>query len=219
MAITPFMNLDLPTVSVTLGPEWATQLNDALEVIDSHDHSSDKGVKVKTAGLDINEDLDFNDVRAFGVKAVKLQEQLSSLTGASNILSLFSLGGDLYFTSAGGVAVQLTNGNAIAAPVTSLRLIDYTPIATNTVISASADDVLLAVDTTAPRSITLPQASLVTTGRVYMIKDISGLSETNNITILPNGSDTIDNAASVVVASNFANTFLVTDGVSKWYII
>jgi hypothetical protein len=219
MAITPFMNLDLPTVSVTLGPEWATALNDALEVIDSHDHSSDKGVKVPTAGLDINEDLDFNNVRLFGLKAAKLQEQMVSLTGASNVLSLFSLGGNLYFTSGAGVAVQITNGNNIVAPITSLQLIDYTPVATNRIIDPASNEVLLAVDTTAARSITLPSAAAVTTGRVYMIKDVSGLSETNNITVLPNGADTIDGAASQTVRSNFANVFYVTDGINKWYTI
>jgi hypothetical protein len=44
------MNLSLPTVSVTIGPTWATQLNTALETVDVHDHTSGKGVQVPLPG-------------------------------------------------------------------------------------------------------------------------------------------------------------------------
>ena len=54
------MNLTLPTVSITVGPEWATLLNAALTDIDAHDHTSGKGVKITPAGLNINADLELN---------------------------------------------------------------------------------------------------------------------------------------------------------------
>ena len=65
---TSFLNLTLPTVTVTLGPTWATQINAAFEVIDEHDHTSGKGVQIPTAGLNINDDLDFNDNAAQNIE-------------------------------------------------------------------------------------------------------------------------------------------------------
>ena len=85
---TTFMNLNLPTPTVTLGPEWANQLNAALEVVDQHDHTSDKGQRVPTAGLNINEDLDFNSNKALALQSTQYTEQASALSGATNAASL-----------------------------------------------------------------------------------------------------------------------------------
>jgi hypothetical protein len=72
MPTTPNMNLDLPTVSTTLGPAWATQLNEAIGVdgtgIDAHDHTSGKGVRIPPAGLDISGDLTFGDNAATNLR-------------------------------------------------------------------------------------------------------------------------------------------------------
>ena len=59
MTETDKMLLDLPTVSTTLGPEWATMLNTLLELVDEHDHSTDKGSNVTPAGILINATLSF----------------------------------------------------------------------------------------------------------------------------------------------------------------
>lgn len=62
MPTTPHMNLDLPTVSTTIGPDWAQQLNEAIGSdgtgIDGHDHSSGKGVPITPAGMDVTDDID-----------------------------------------------------------------------------------------------------------------------------------------------------------------
>ena len=78
--------------------------------------------------------------------------------------------------------------------------------------------VYLIVDTTVARTITLPLASGVSAGRIYIIKDSSGQSETNNISLAIQGSDTVDGASSQTLNSNYGSWTIVGDGVDKWYI-
>lgn len=216
MAITPFMFLDLPTPTVTLGPAWAEQINEAFETVSEHDHSDGKGTTIKTAGIEINANLDINSWTLFGLKSLQLETQASALTGASNAQSLYSLGGNLYFTSGSGTAVQLTSGGSIVATPGTVESLTYTAITSDTVIPAAATYVVLGVNTSAARTITLPSAALVAAGRIFLIKDLTGTSETNNITILPDGADGIDNALSLTINSNFGAAFLITNGVDTW---
>ena len=83
MASTTFMNLSLPTVSVTLGPTWATQVNTAFETIDSHDHSSGKGTKVPSAGLNINANVDFNENAIQNLQFASYEQRTSSPSGST----------------------------------------------------------------------------------------------------------------------------------------
>lgn len=82
-----------------------------------------------------------------------------------------------------------------------------------TVDTTTTDSVLL-VNTAAPRSITLPAP---TNGRRIRIVDISGNAGTNNITLIRNGSESINGiAASRVLASNFGQYDVVSDGTNWW---
>jgi microcystin-dependent protein len=117
MSTTPNMNLQLPSVTVTEGPEWASDLNEALQNVDDHDHTSGKGKKVPVAGLDINQDLSMEDYRLTDVGSVKLEDKLATITGASNANSLHVVNGNVYFTNSGGIPVQITDGNAIVSSV------------------------------------------------------------------------------------------------------
>jgi len=90
---TTFMNLSLPTVSVTLGPEWANEINQAFEVVDAHDHSSGNGTKIKPTGIDINAQVDFQDNRIINLQASKYMDQSAALTGAVNSNSTFTVNG------------------------------------------------------------------------------------------------------------------------------
>lgn len=215
---TPFMYLSLPTPSVTLGPAWASQLNAALEVVDAHDHSNGKGTTVKTAGIEINADLDFRSYTAFGLKSVKLSTQTSTLSGATHAQSLFSYNGDLYFTSGAGSPVQITASGAVVSVPGAVQTIPYAVVASSP-YSATTNDVVLVVDTSAARTINLPAAVSTSAGRIYMVKDGTGNSETNAITILPNGADVIDLQASATLETNFGSLFLVSNGIDRWVIL
>lgn len=213
---TPNMNLELPVVSVTLGPEWAIELNAALTVIDSHDHSSSLGAPIKPAGLDINGDLDFQGNRAFNLKSTKYTDQTATLTGAPNASSVYSKSGDLWYTNGSGIAVQLTSGSTIISTPSNVESFQYDSVNTSLTIAPSDAYVIVNVDCSTIRTITLPPASAVAPGRIYVIKDGTNQSETNNMTIAPDGADTIDLASSVIVNSNGASVFLASNGVSNW---
>lgn len=213
------MNLNLPVVTTTLGPTWATQLNTALEVVDAHDHSSGKGTKITPSGLNINVDLDFNSNRAAELKSAKFVPQVANLTGATNSNSIHSVNGNLVWTNDSGVAVQLTAGGSIVSTPGAVTNLEFNSFNSNLSISPSDPFVCLNIDTSASRSITLPLASSVATGRIYVVIDANRLSETNPITVNKSGSDTIMGAASYVVESNGAAIMLIGDGLSNWTVI
>ncbi len=112
MSISPNMDLILPDVSATIGPQWASILNTALERVDLHDHTSDLGVAVPTAGLNINADLPIHGYSIYGIGFLTLDTLLADPTTDQ---SVYSKGGDLYYVNSGGTAVQITDGNNLAS--------------------------------------------------------------------------------------------------------
>jgi len=218
MANTTFMNLTLPIPTVTLGPDYATLLNTALESIDSHDHSSGKGSKIPIAALNINADLDFQQNKIYNLNSLQLTERTTLQTGVLNKASIQVFSNDLYYINNSGVSVQLTSGGALATSPGSAQTFEITTINTDIILAPSDTFVYLIVDTTVARSITLPAASAVSGGRIYIIKDLNSNASTNNITITPNGADTIDSNANLVIDSSSSTTMLVGDGVSNWLI-
>lgn len=109
MSITPNMQLVVPEVLVTTGPQYATQINTALDVVDAHDHSPGKGVRITPSGLNINTDLPFGNNAATGVKAVALQAQTSVLTTGA----VYNKGGNLFYRDGSSNEIQLTSGGAL----------------------------------------------------------------------------------------------------------
>jgi len=110
---TSFMFMDLPVVSTTPGPEWSSLLNDALsEVVDSHDHTSGKGVPIPSAGFNIDADLDFQQWSAINLVSSQYVDQTDALSGTN--LTYF-LSGDLYVIDGSGRSVRITENGAISA--------------------------------------------------------------------------------------------------------
>jgi hypothetical protein len=213
------MNLSLPTPTVTLGPAWATQLNTALGLVDSHDHSDGKGTRVKTAGLTIDADLSFAGFRATLLKALALDAQGSTLSGLSFAQNVYTYNGDLYWTNSTGTVVQITAGGTLAAVAGATDTIEFETV-TGDVTLTAANKVIQAVNSTsASIEVTLPAAGTLTGGRLFVIKDVSGNSETYPITVATTGVDTIDGENSLVIDSNFGATFLYSDGNANWYSI
>lgn len=111
MILTPNMNMNLPIVDETLGPDWADELNTALDsVVDSHDHSSGKGVKVTPSGLNINADLPFTGNNATLLRTTRYSAQTATLGNAADLNCVYSVNGNLYWNSNTGDAVQITDG-------------------------------------------------------------------------------------------------------------
>lgn len=108
MSTTPNMSLVVPEVLITTGPTYATQVNSALDVIDAHDHSPGKGVRVTPSGLNINADLAFNNNSATNLKSLVLAAQTSATNGA-----IYRNGDDLFYKRGDGTIVQITTSGGV----------------------------------------------------------------------------------------------------------
>jgi hypothetical protein len=124
--------------------------------------------------------------------------------------------GDLYFTNGSGISVQITSGGSIVATPGQVQTLEYTVVNTNLTISSSDTFVFLSVDTTSSRTITLPLASSVASGRIYYVKDATGNSNANVLTVDASGADLIDDAADLDIQSDYASVGFISDGVSNW---
>ncbi len=219
MATTPFMNLEIPTVSVTIGPDWATELNAAFDLIDAHNHASGNGVPIPVAGLNINANLSFDGNKAYDLFSTQYEAISVPLTGASNANSVSVSGGNLYYTNGSGVSVQITSGGSVVSVPASTNTLEYSTLAGNLTIDPSDTFVTIATDTTSSRTVTLPLASAVATGRFYVIKDSSGNSNANPLTLAAAGSDLIDGEVDQTLQSDYGSIWVQSDGVSKWDIL
>ena len=217
MPTTTNMEMVLPTVGVTVDPTWASNLNDALtNKVDLHNHTTGLGVQVPTAGLNINADLSFQSNDATNLRSLSLNNNVATLP-SGDVRAVYASGGNLYYNNNSGVAVQITDGASLDTGSLALNVWALQELAGNLTILAADSYVFINTSTAAARVITLPAASGVTAGRYFIIKDKTGSGNTNNITITPAGSDTIDGvASSTAITSAYGSTTLVSDGVSGW---
>src|SRR5688572_8716259 len=98
---------------------WDFYINAMADLIDAHDHSTGKGVKVKTNGLDINADLTFTSSGTpYAVKDAKAVDfsPVAASTMAAYAGAFFVNSDDsnnLYFRTVAGSNVKVTNGAAL----------------------------------------------------------------------------------------------------------
>ena len=116
ITISPNMNLPVPVVGVEQGPDWATQINNCMALIDSHTHTTGSGVQINPSGLDINADLTFAGNNATLLRSARFQNQASTLAGVADLNCAYSsgAGGDLYYNDGSGNKVRLTQSGAVA---------------------------------------------------------------------------------------------------------
>jgi microcystin-dependent protein len=119
MSVTPYMNLTLPTASVTEGPDYAEQNTEAFEAVDAHDHTPGKGTPVPAAGLDIDSDLNMQENELDSVGAVNLVSQSVALP-ASNVQSIYAINGNLWYNNSSGTPVQITQGSSVTSAASPL---------------------------------------------------------------------------------------------------
>lgn len=109
--ISPNMNLTIPSVGLTSGPQYATDINTSLSLIDTHDHSLGAGVQITPSGLNINSDLSLNINSLTSIKALTFSVQSTDSPAGS----LYEKGVDLYFRDGNGNIIQMTQSGGINA--------------------------------------------------------------------------------------------------------
>ena len=225
---TTFMNLVLPTPGERLGPTWATDINTALSRIDEHDHSA-IGKSLGVAALTIDGDLDFSpgtsDFATLNKKYSGFTNNSGTLASASFPASIFVTGGNLFYNNSTGGQVQLTDGSALSSTgVSAIQFAKFADTLTggtsgspNLIVEANNASYYVCNPSTAAVHVRLPAASGAAAGRFFVIKDISGVASTNNITVHITGTDTVDGASSHVIASNFGSATFISRGNSVAY--
>ena len=78
----------------------------------------------------------------------------------------------------------------------------------------SAGEYLLGVTVSGAATINLTENAPA--GRVVIVKDERGTAASANITVSRSGSDTIDGATSVVIATNYGSAAFYSDGANWW---
>ncbi len=133
--------------------------------------------------------------------------------------------GDVYYRDSSGNFVRLGIGSASqvltvaggiptwAAPSGGSSSESVANVTGN--ITAGSDSIMLVNASTGAINITLPAAG-TKTGSTYRIKKVD--STTNLVTIIPNGTETIDGYAKMVVAYHNSTIDIVSNG-NYWYII
>ena len=113
------------------------------------------------------------------------------------------------------VSKKWVSDNFVSADKYKIRIVT----AAGAVTVANTDHTII-VNKTAGEATTvnLPAGADAGAGKVYVIKDGKGDAATNNITITPNGSETIDGSATKVIEFGYEATTLVFNG-TQWNIV
>ena len=140
MTTYPNMSLVLPTRGAPGSGHWADTLDADLALLDAHDHTTGKGLPIRSAALSIDGDVSFGSNWA----ATALQRiTFASVTAlSSNNKSLFvsSADNELYWRSNAGSNVKLTSGSALnVSAFTGGIAGDYTAVGAQVAFDDSGD--------------------------------------------------------------------------------
>lgn len=110
----PNMNLPIPVVGVEPGPDYATDINNSLSIVDAHDHTSGNGVSITPSAININADLSFNSNNATLLRSTRYQSQVSPISLSTDLNCLSVSGVDLYYRDGAGNIVRITQSGGVA---------------------------------------------------------------------------------------------------------
>lgn len=106
------IGMDIPIINQTSSPYFETYLIQALNKLDSHDHSTGKGLQISQNSLTISDTMKFNDVDLADVYAIGFTNP--TLLGATPpSASIYFLNGNLYIKDGSANIIQLTSGGGI----------------------------------------------------------------------------------------------------------
>lgn len=116
----PNMGLPVPVVGQEPGPQWATDLNNCMAVIDAHSHNPGSGVPITPASLNINADLPLNTNNITQSRTLRFTPQSATLSLASDIGCLYEVTNDLWYNDGAGNQVRLTQSGSIVGTAGSI---------------------------------------------------------------------------------------------------
>lgn len=114
------MSLPIPVVGVDPGPDYATNVNNSLTIIDGHNHSPGSGVQITPAGLNINVDLPVNANNITLARSLRFTPQSSPIGLSSDLGCLYESGVDLYYNDGLGNQIRFTQSGSIVGTAGSI---------------------------------------------------------------------------------------------------
>lgn len=156
--LSPNMSMPVPGVGITDGPQYATDLNLCLGILDSHDHTPGNGVQITPNGLDINSDLSMQSNNLTLARSLRMTAQTSPIAGASDLGCLYVSGVDLYYNDENGNQIRMTASGGVAGTPGSIANL-VSPAAANYVSDSST--FVFQSDSGGPTAANLDGASLI----------------------------------------------------------
>ena len=111
--LTPNMSLVVPIVSVAPGPDWASDLNASLTILDQHSHQPGSGVQINPTAIDINANLPFNNNNATLLRTSRFFNQTAILSLPTDLGCLYEAVNELYYNDGVGNVVKITNMGSV----------------------------------------------------------------------------------------------------------
>ena len=106
--------MPIPVVSVDPGPDWATEINASLLIVDAHNHTAGEGVAITPDGMNISSDLPFNDNNLTSARSVRFFPQIAPISNAADLGCLYESGVDLYYNDGAGNQIRITQSGSVA---------------------------------------------------------------------------------------------------------
>lgn len=135
--ILPNISLELPDTGSDIGT-WGAIVNADLRLVDAHDHTSGKGVRIVTSALNINADLSFGGFAALDVGKIDFSP-VAALAAGAVTLFVNSADNELYWRSNGGTNVKLTSGTSLNTSLVGGIVGDYTSVSAEVAYDDSLD--------------------------------------------------------------------------------
>lgn len=108
------MNLPIPQVGTEQGPDYATDVNNCLTIVDGHDHTPGSGNQVTPNGLNISSDLSIGGNNLTLVRSLRFSPQVTPLALPSDLGCLYEAGVDLYYNDGLGNQIRITQTGGVA---------------------------------------------------------------------------------------------------------
>lgn len=131
--LSPNMNLPVPGVGTTAGPQYAIDIDNCLTLIDMHDHTAGKGELITPSAININTNFPINGHFLTQVAGLTLSAQGSTPANGT----VYESGNDLYFVDGAGNNVRLTQSGAVAGTPGSIANLVSPASATYVVLAAT----------------------------------------------------------------------------------
>lgn len=119
--LSPNMSLPVPIVGQEKGPDYATDINNCMTILDQHNHTPGSGVMITPDAINWNSDLSANTHRLKAIYSAVFSVQTTPLTAVSpDIGALYVSGADLYYNDINGNQVRITQGGSVAGATGSI---------------------------------------------------------------------------------------------------